>query len=690
VRRSIPGLVVLLVVGVYVMFAGGVQVFQPHRSWDHSLYASLAEGFRRGHTYLPQEPDRTLVSLDDPYNPDQRGNVPFIWDASYRNGKYYLYFSPVPVLFFYLPYRVLTGGYPSDALAAVFFSGLAFLMSVAFIKRALRVRRLWAAWIPVIGLATLTPFLLVDVHVYAVAVFAGAAMSAGWAWALLQFMESPTNGHAIGMTIWLALAIAARPNLGVLLIVAVAVLILAGGKRNEITRRLAVASLPVIVVFSALLAYNVERFHDPFEAGHSYQLTGVSMPGRSVCGIRSMAEVWRFANSVMHYVFWPITFDGRFPFVRPHHTKLDATVSFPGSEEVIGLAPLLPIAIVAVLLGGLLALRRHHHRSVATEAALWVMGGGWLVVAGLSTCWYVVVRYEADFLQLMLMASVVLADSAIAMLAELNFAAAPLRAIVAAMAFYSVLIGTLLGFVGPENAFGRLHPDLFAAAPVSEATALHAPRPGLRTFTHEARLLVPIVGTLPASRWKVDQTIHNSSDRHVPVVLMIGNDDREIDLGPGQVTRIASGDSIYPYAILSGEQNDIPAVEISTSMGTLPIPTIRESDHRRSPMTVPDVPLTPSARLNLRLWAFESIFPVRYVVSIIANGRELASRSFATRADGFQIDPNLLGEFPELAATETQADIVITLPDAGSDARVWGFVTSTDKRSNDVTMFYPR
>jgi hypothetical protein len=693
VRRSIPGLVVLLVVGVYVMFAGGVQVFQPHRSWDHSLYASLAEGFRRGHTYLPQEPDPKLVSLENPYDPDKRTNVPYIWDASYWNGRYYLYFSPVPALFFYMPYRVISGRYPTDAMAAVFFGSLAFVMSVAFIKRALRMRRLWAAWIPVLGLASLTPFLLVDVRIYEVAVLAGAAMSTGWAWALLKFVESPRNGRAIGMTIWLALAIAVRPNLGVLLLVTFAALILARGTRSEIARRIAVASNPLVVVFSALLAYNAVRFHDPFEAGHTYQLTGVEMAGRSVCGIRCIADMWRFANSMVHYVFWPVTFDQGFPFVRAHHFSLDADVSFPGSEEVIGIAPLLPIAMVTTLVGGLLALDKRRHPSAVTQAALWIIAGGWLVIAGLSTCWYVVVRYEADFIQLLLIASVVLADSAISTLTDLNFAAIPLRATVAAMALYSTLAGTLLGFAGRENAFQRLHPGRFATwrgQTVNPPVRLYPRRPALRTFRHEGRLLLPIVGTLSGARWRVDQKIRNTSDRNIPLLLMIGDDDQPIDLRPGQVVPVASGNLLSPYAIFSGEADDIATIEVSTSMEGVTIPTIREADLRTSPLIVSDVPLTSRARLNLRLWVFKTTMPVRYVVTIVANGRELASRSFATRADGFQIDSDLLREYPELAGIETRADLVITIPDAGADARVWGFVTSTDNRSNDVTMHYPR
>ena len=80
-----------------------------------------------------------------------------MWDASFYNGKFYIYFSPVPVLLFYLPFRLLAGGYPADNLAAVVFCAWAFLASVAFARRALggELRVLWILLIVLGGLFVL-------------------------------------------------------------------------------------------------------------------------------------------------------------------------------------------------------------------------------------------------------------------------------------------------------------------------------------------------------------------------------------------------------------------------------------------------------------------------------------------------------------------------------------------------------
>jgi hypothetical protein len=61
-------------------------------------YAMLGEAFLEGKTHLLVEPDPRLLELSDPYEFEQRKTIPQIWDASFYDGKYYLYWGPVPGL----------------------------------------------------------------------------------------------------------------------------------------------------------------------------------------------------------------------------------------------------------------------------------------------------------------------------------------------------------------------------------------------------------------------------------------------------------------------------------------------------------------------------------------------------------------------------------------------------------------
>src|SRR5689334_19045597 len=152
-----PALAILLVLAAYAYFGGGASFNFPRINWEESYYASLSEGFFRGHLYMAYQPDPRLMALPFPYDFKAReGKVDYVWDASYFNGHYYLYFSPLPALIFYMPLRLLRGGYPRDGLAAAVFAAWALLASAAFVRRALALtgrppRIPLAIWIVFIG-----------------------------------------------------------------------------------------------------------------------------------------------------------------------------------------------------------------------------------------------------------------------------------------------------------------------------------------------------------------------------------------------------------------------------------------------------------------------------------------------------------------------------------------------------------
>src|SRR5215210_933550 len=120
-------------------------------------------------------------------------------------------------------------------------------------------------------------------------------MSATWAYALVRYAEHPSIRRAVWMTVWLALSIAARPNLGVLLFMAAYVLWRHARPR---LRTFAFATIPLAVTFIAMVWYNAARFGQPFEFGTTYQLTFVPMQGLRVCSLSTPGEVSRFGNSL--------------------------------------------------------------------------------------------------------------------------------------------------------------------------------------------------------------------------------------------------------------------------------------------------------------------------------------------------------------------------------------------------------
>jgi hypothetical protein len=464
--RSLPtALAVAIVVLAYAFFATrGTLNFAHFRHTDISFYVQLRQGFSAGHLYMAFPVDPRILALPNPYDAKAREHIFYAWDSSYFDGHYYLYHSALPVLLAYMPLELLTGRDPPDQLIVTLFCTWAFIATLMFVRGALgaeRPRVPFFIWVLFLGLGNAIPFVLTIVRSYEVAIAAGMAMTATWAVAVLRLLRAPSNSRAFWMGLWLALAIAAHPDLIVLGIAAAAALVIAfWTRRQQLVRAACAFAVPLVIVGAAMLWYNAARFDDPLEFGVRYQLTSVDMEGKRVCGVRNLAEVIRAANNVLHYVFLPPVARSEFPFLDALPATLDPAVSWPtgssATEQVIGLAPLMPLTMIGAALALLFAFVWRGAVDARVHASIIVMAGSWLILAGLSTCWWIVARYSLEFMMLMAGAAVALIEQALALLPRTRVP----RLLVAALAIYSVAAGFLLGFRGPGGAFKSANPAL--------------------------------------------------------------------------------------------------------------------------------------------------------------------------------------------------------------------------------------
>lgn len=411
-------------------------------TWGESYYASLAEGFFHGRLSMAHEPAPELAKIAEPYVFENREGVPSLWDASYFEGRYYLYFSPLPVILFFIPVRLIAGGYPSDALATTFFVALSFLILVALLRRVRPAHLPLWLWILLIGVGNVIPYVLIASMFYQVAIACAMTFTAAWAYALFRFHESRSARWAIAMGTFLGLAIATRPNLAVLLLVQVLVLI-----RQRPKTWLAVAA-PLFVIACALGAYNYARFRSPTELGVSYQLTRLPMRDRRVCSVCTPREVLRLVNGVNHYLFWTPAFHTKFPFAEVQWHRLDPEVSYPGrSEPITGIAAVTPIVMVGTAFAVLLVLAggRDARRRAGGTPALLVLAG-WIVLIALASCWWVTARYTLDFLGLLVAGSILCTEEGLTYLAGIGVSVRPLRWLCALLAVWSIALGLLLPF----------------------------------------------------------------------------------------------------------------------------------------------------------------------------------------------------------------------------------------------------
>ena len=312
-------------------------------------YDMLADAFASGQMHLRVTPDPRLAESPNPYDPSQRSEIPicrareisgcFLNDASYYQGKYYLYWGPTPALVMTLLKIWGLGTIGDDTIALIGAIGLFFSLAccIAGLWRSFFRQLPWWLLMPPLvlaGLAYPLPWVLDAPHVYEAAILWGSALlTAGLAVAIPVLVSgSPRSGRLASAGLFWGLALGSRITLALpIAVLATAlgwrIVRLRSGRRGWKTPVLALVAMGLPIAASVALtgAYNYARFSDPVEWGHRYQLQAGALPLQS-SGFHE-AFKWKFlpANAY-NYMLAPFSVTQEFPFLEPRLPS--ATVSF--------------------------------------------------------------------------------------------------------------------------------------------------------------------------------------------------------------------------------------------------------------------------------------------------------------------------------------------------------------------------
>lgn len=397
---------IVLAVGAFYFWTAGSSP-DPGRSY-HSY---LAESFANGETSLPLEPAPELATLEDPYDPVQ--NAPYRQhDASYYDGKFYLYFGPSPAALLFLPVRALggdlgdrvaapllaTGGFAAAAVLLLFLVGR-FVPATATGWRLAAVAGL--------GLCNVVPFMLRRPAVYETAIAAGffLLMLAVLLLVVAALRDPASLPLAVAGSLALGLAVGARANMALAAPILVWSWWRIAGPRSTWRgrgRRLAVTAAAVAAPFAACLLllalYNVVRFGSPTEFGVSYQLTSLSNSREA-----DYFSLARFVPGLWFYLLQPPHLGLDFPFItlRPE---------YPGTlPEGFYVEPVAGILVVTPLLVALAALpvlawrgRDPQARGLGEVGLVLVAVAVLLPLPSLLSFGGATERYEVDFITLLL------------------------------------------------------------------------------------------------------------------------------------------------------------------------------------------------------------------------------------------------------------------------------------------------
>lgn len=460
-------------------------------SYPHTYYDRLAQAFRHGQLALLDQPDASLTSLPDPYPFENRQNAHYLWDVSYYQGKFYLYWGPTPALVL-AGVKTFVGGVIEDqALVVGFLLGIAALLVwIAY--------RLWqvlpspaagARWLLIfLPALSLNLYLLWPTGrpgVYEAAVLGGQFFLLAGIAALVEAVSRAGRGWGWYLAAGLAvgLAIGSRLTLAVSAVWLGLMVVWFNHARfrqphGAFLAHSAAFGLPVLFSLALLMAYNAARFGNPLESGLSYQL---GIPGYPP------ERAWLFSAryllpNLYHYLLRPPVWRAEFPFVFVPfipETRWPSFIRLPehyiAHESQAGWLWIFPLLLL-IPPGALLVLRRlrlHVARNgsdnwlsvAALEPRVWLLtallGSGVGQTAVLLLYFFPSMRFQIELLPLLALSAWITFLWLREVLQHHRWLSGLFSLLVAGLALYSLTIGLLGGFAAAEELFANNNPLLF-------------------------------------------------------------------------------------------------------------------------------------------------------------------------------------------------------------------------------------
>lgn len=304
--------------------------------WPHHMqYHQLAVALTEGRVSIEVGAEEILSALSNPYDTGLRdavlGTDPG-WDTAYYQGKFYVYFGIVPVLFFYLPYYVLFHrAFPTwlgivltgaMLLAGAFY--LVYQLIKNYFPKTPFVLYLLLSLMLGNGVGTIPIMLRPDY--YSLPILCAICLTVWglgfWVKALSMWKkpeEQSGRFHMIpylfGGSLCLALTAGCRPQflVGTFLLIPlcwqqVQKVPAENRIRSKNIPYMAAVLLPYLAVAMGLMYYNFIRFGSVFDFGANYNLTTNDMTHREI-------SLGRLPDGIFLYLFQFPDIGLQFPFV---------------------------------------------------------------------------------------------------------------------------------------------------------------------------------------------------------------------------------------------------------------------------------------------------------------------------------------------------------------------------------------
>ena len=322
--------VLLIVIAVPAYIWPSLNPYVSHPLQDE--YGPLARALVSGNTSVGEAAEIVKEAEDKIVFWNSYSND-VMFDYSYYDGRYYVYFGVLPCIVFYLPYYVITGnGLPNYI---PFVTLCLILIAEIYLLLGMLIRRYYRS-IPYMARLLMTGaacsgmylplFISIPDH-YTIAICFGMVLflAGGMCWLKAAVPLEDDNGHKVKYLAPGAVCMAAvslcRPTLlipGFVLFGLMAIKTIkflkseknkSGNKGREIAMCISAIALPYMIFGIICMFYNQIRFGSPFDFGVSKNITSIPFNGNGGY------LLFQFLRSLYEYFFAPAAFTSEFPFL---------------------------------------------------------------------------------------------------------------------------------------------------------------------------------------------------------------------------------------------------------------------------------------------------------------------------------------------------------------------------------------
>ncbi len=328
-RGMIAIIVLMVLCAVWIFWLLGTnsnpQMIENAGMNQQNFFVQQVQSILNGYLHLDIPVSEELLAHPYPYDITVRGagEFEYVWDLSFYDGQYYMYFGPLPSFLFALPYLLITGMalplYIMNFLfSSMFAAGMFFLMY--------QIVRKFFTDIPFVTYLLLSVFMLAgsniffsaeEPSVYNVAITSAMSMCAlGFGFWIMSLGEEKLHTVPLCLgSLFVALVVWCRPSV---LLLGFFALPLFWGRmfkdRQLFSKQSIVKTVcfvaPVAVIAVMAMTYNYLRFDSVLDFGHKFLLSSTDL------SIRTFVPE-NIGRTLFYSFLQPPVFSGAFPYLQP-------------------------------------------------------------------------------------------------------------------------------------------------------------------------------------------------------------------------------------------------------------------------------------------------------------------------------------------------------------------------------------